>query len=264
MSFLKRLFRRPEAEFIDVDPKFREANDRMVEEQSEENYRHLFEVLMRTTFWVATAPSNAGPDSGKATLMLAKHPDGNLFLEAYTEAPLLLRTGKANGEVLCLHGPAFFELAMKSPADMIHINPEGPVGGCVTRHQARYLAEGVIPEEIGIPDAEDVESMRIGPPVKPLSPEGLRLVVEAASRIPSIRAVYLAELLVNETSVPTLAASFADGVDEQRAEELKDRFWNEFANLLPATDFPLTLIPLIIPDVAEGFDASAERIYPSP
>lgn len=261
MSLFKRLFRRStKPELVDVSPEFQEANDRMVQDQGPENYRHLFEVLLRTTFWV---PNDEGSEPGLASVSLLQYPNGHLVLPAFTEAPLLMRWSEKETDMLVLTGQAFFQVAAQTPADLIHINPEGPVGGMVTAEQVRFLAEGVVPIEDDLPAPEDVASMRIGPAERPLSAEGRESVRQALTDHGRVRAAYHGSLALNEQIRLTLGIVFDDTVDPEEAREEIDALRATIHSMLSPRDLPLYVIPLGEPPVEEAFREAAERVFGS-
>ena len=147
---------------------------RVAAQDTPENRRALFELLLRATLLAATADqSPSGSEQGLATLTGKNGP----VLPVFTRAEALLAWRPSGYAPVAVTGRALFEMAARYQTARIEVNPASVPRGWISRTEIEALAQGRLPlgpvQELG-PAAE----MTVGPPaVRP--PDAL---VQAASR----------------------------------------------------------------------------------
>ena len=153
MNFLKRLFarREPETDLFNpeihaelMNPELQQAIEAVTANNTSTTRRKLYEVLLETTFCI---PSSASDDKeGTSQISATQNEAGELVLVAFSD-PAALRRWEQNPEaMLVMPAQQLFQLALDNNFAEILINPAGPAGGKLARHEFARLAQGVIPE----------------------------------------------------------------------------------------------------------------------
>lgn len=122
------------------DEDLQAAIEAVTEDASEENRRHLFEVLLKATFCLSISE-----EDGSSSVTAIKNEHGDIALVAFTDPPCLKRwTGEATN-MMVLPGQKLFAFVLENNFAEVQINPAGPIGGRIPRFECELLAEGKIP-----------------------------------------------------------------------------------------------------------------------
>lgn len=152
MNFLKKLFaRRPESGHTLFSP---EHHERLMNEELQQaieavetdntstNRCKLYEILLQTTFCL---PSS-GSGEGTSQVSGVQNEAGELALAVFSDPAALRRWKPDAASMLVMPAEKLFEVAIEKGFAEILINPAGPAGGKLARHEFTRLAQGVIPE----------------------------------------------------------------------------------------------------------------------
>lgn len=152
MNFLKKLFSRQKDDEFDMfspdehdgllNEELQAAIEAVTKDNTSDNRRKVFEILMETTFCL---PSS-GSDESTSQITATQNEDGEMVLAAFSD-PVALRRWEAKPKsMLVMPAQQLFQMAIENDFAEILINPAGPVGGKLMKHEFTRLAQGVIPE----------------------------------------------------------------------------------------------------------------------
>jgi SseB protein N-terminal domain len=147
---------------------------RVVEHDTRENRRALFELLLASTLLAATAdPLPPGIEPDLATVAGENGP----VLPVFTRPDALLAWRPSGYAPMAVSGRALFEMAARSDTARVEVNPASVPRGWISRTEIEVLARGRLPLD-PTQERAQVGEMKVGPPaVRP--PDAL---IQAARR----------------------------------------------------------------------------------
>lgn len=104
--------------------------------------RQLYEVLLAQTYCVLHSQE---PD-GATTVTGIRSADGAAHLVAFSDPAALRRWDPDAISFLTMTADRFFQMAKDSVFDAVSLNPAGPAGGIIRRHEFTALADGRLPD----------------------------------------------------------------------------------------------------------------------
>lgn len=108
-----------------------------------ENRKRLYEVLLTLTYCVCQTTDDT---DGSTTVSATLNENGELVLIAFSDPAALRRWDADTESFLMMAAEPFFTMARDSNFAAISLNPAGPAGGIIRRHEFVPLAEGRIPD----------------------------------------------------------------------------------------------------------------------
>ena len=152
MNFLKKLFSRQKDDDFDMfspdtheglmNEDLQEAIETVTANNTPENRRKLYEILLEATFCL---PSS-GSDENTSEISATQNENGELALVAFSDPAALRRWEAEPKSMLVMRAEQLFQVATENDFAEILINPAGPTGGKLAKHEFTRLAQGVIPE----------------------------------------------------------------------------------------------------------------------
>jgi len=124
------------------DAELQAAMTAVAENDTPENRRDLYRILLKINYIVALA---APSENGEAQMLLTKNREGDTVLPTFTDPGALRRWADA-ASMLVMTAQKFFELAVERDYVEVHVNPAGPAGGKLTRAEYTALAKAEMPE----------------------------------------------------------------------------------------------------------------------
>jgi hypothetical protein len=155
-----------------------EAMRKVAEHDTAESRRALFELLLGSTLFAATATATASASPREAEQRLAwLDSEAGPVLPVFTRSEALFAWSPSGYTAVAVTGRALFEMAARSNTARIEVNPASVPRGWISRTEIEALAEGRVPpgpRQDPTPEGETT----VGPPaVRP--PDAL---VDAARR----------------------------------------------------------------------------------
>ncbi len=148
MNFLKKLFARQKDDEFDMfspdtheglmNEELQTAIEAITADNTSDNRRKLYEILLETTFCL--------PSSGSDQITATQNENGEMVLAAFSDPAALRRWEAKPKSMLVMPAEQLFQMAIENDFAEILINPAGPVGGKLAKHEFTRLAQGVIPE----------------------------------------------------------------------------------------------------------------------
>jgi hypothetical protein len=150
------------------------AMRRVAEQDTPENRRALFELLLASTLLAATAdPPPPGIEPDLATVA----GENGAVLPVFTRADALLAWRPSGYAPIALSGRTLFEMAARYETARVEVNPASVPRGWISRTEIEALAQGRLPLD-PTQERAPVGEMKVGPPaVRP--PDAL---IQAARR----------------------------------------------------------------------------------
>lgn len=154
MNFLKKLFSRrnnlddmfsPELHDGLMNEELQAAIEDVAANDTSDNRRKVYELLRDTTFCLVNS-STAETAEDEMSIAATQNEAGELVMVAFTDPAALRRWEPKPQAMLVMPAEKLFEIAIENNFAEILINPAGPAGGKLAKHEFMRLAQGVIPE----------------------------------------------------------------------------------------------------------------------
>ncbi|HNT73949.1 MAG TPA: SseB family protein [Anaerolineae bacterium] len=173
----------------------------------------LYAALLDSTLILPTVESFAAANA-PLKVWAGENSSGETVLLAFTDADAVLKWAADGADYVALRAPSLFALAAHQQAAEVLINPAGPVGGRVPRHEFALLAEGRLPGDF-------VETaVVIGSPAPLPSLPWRAALVAILAQHPSIAEAYMFQFHRGQDVSPVVIGvtfALAAGMDVQDA-----------------------------------------------
>lgn len=127
-----------------VNPELVSALYGVVRQDIPETRAALYAALLESTLILPTAESFVATGAS-LRLLAGEDQTGATVLFAFTDEDAVLKWAAEGADYVALRAPALFALAAQQQVAAVVINPAGPVGGRVPRHEFAPLAQGQLP-----------------------------------------------------------------------------------------------------------------------
>jgi len=161
-------------------------------------------------------------------LVTAQTPAGELALLAFTDTESLMAWKQAGTHYLALPAASLFRLAQQHGVAVVALNPAGPVGGQVQRHEIEMLARGVSPADAATGGLSRVQwpqrtMLQVGPPAGPPPEELVQQWQRVLEHHPEVLAAYYFRLAAGDQEAdPTVGLHLAGELPRPAVDALME------------------------------------------
>ena len=206
------------------------------------NRKNLYTELARSTLLVVVPSRPHGLEESrpenttKLSICTFQNSKGDTVVPVFTDEDSLRQWKPEGASYTALAGQDLFRVIAQSAATEIVVNPAGPIGGRLPRHEFEAIAQGHTPEYM-IEPAGAMKKMNagtnlfIGPPANPPSEALLNCIRQSLKRSVSIAAAYAFNMAMGNNSPNLSIGIYFDS--KPAAHELEELFSQIGRNMKP-------------------------------
>lgn len=228
------------------NPELLKAMEAVAAKDDSKHRRRLYAAFLNSTLLIpmpGTGPEvpvrKTFDENSLLMVYIGQRPDGDTYLEAYTDLEALRTARPDVHRHVCLPGEAQFQFAQSLDVKHILINRGGPCMGELTRNEIDFLAEGKIPMEDGnsytIPSNTD---HIIGGLKKPPPAHLMEALISRMRELPDIEEAYIYQMLLKGGKpFPVIGLVLSTGKDETSFCRVTDQLAVVVKEQLPPDKF---------------------------